>query len=100
MRSDLIIFSSPLTYQYLCFFQSRKYLPVQQFISHLSVKGLYITVLPGTTRFNKQRPYTQPIQPFPHSSGSKFGSIVRADMFRYTSEDKQVVELINNTIRL
>jgi len=49
----MIIFSPPLIYQYLRFFQSGKDLSVKQFISHLAVKGFNITIYSGTAEFDK-----------------------------------------------
>ena len=35
----MIIFHSPLLYQYFGFFKSSEYFPVKQFISELTIKG-------------------------------------------------------------
>jgi hypothetical protein len=54
MWSYLIIFFSPLLYQYLCFLKSREDFPVKEFIPELTVKGFNVTILPGTARFDIQ----------------------------------------------
>ena len=99
VRSDLIIFSPSLVYQYVCLYQISKYLPAQQFISHLPVKRFDIPVLPRTPRFDKQRLHLQPVQPLPHSFSCELGSIIRADVFRYAAEYKQVKQFVDNIIR-
>jgi hypothetical protein len=54
MRTYLIIFLSPLLFQYLSLLKCGKDLPVEQLISQLAVERFYVTILPGTAWFNKQ----------------------------------------------
>jgi hypothetical protein len=99
MWAHLIIFPSPLTYQYLCFIKSCKDFPIKQLIPHLPVKGFDVTILPWATRLNKEHLYSQPIQPFPHCPGGELGTVVRADMLRNTTQNEQCKKLIYHILR-
>ena len=99
MWAHLIIFPSPLFYQDLSFLKGSKDFSIQKLIPHLPVKGFDITVLPGTTTFDEERLYPQPMQPFPHCPGGELGTVVRTYMLRDTPQNEQFKKLIYHILR-
>lgn len=84
---------------HLSFLKGSKDFPTQKLIPHLPVKGFDVTILSWTTRFNKERLYSQPSQPFPYGFGGKLGTIVRTDMLRDAAQNEQFKKLIYHILR-
>jgi hypothetical protein len=59
MRPELIIFSPPVSNQYLSLGQCGEDLTVKQFIPQFAIECLYIPVLPGAARLDEEGLYTQ-----------------------------------------
>jgi hypothetical protein len=82
VRSDLIVFLSPLGNQYLGFGQRREDLPVEQFVPQFAVERLDIAILPGAARFDEEGFDTQSGQPFAYLPGGELRTVIGANVLR------------------
>src|SRR5271154_6017773 len=90
MRPLRVVFHAPLFDHDLRLLQRIEDFPVQAFIPQLSVEALAVAVLPRTSRLDVQRPGTNLCQPLPELLRHELGAVVRADIFRDSSEQHHV----------
>src|SRR5271168_1083995 len=86
VRPLRVVFHAPLLDHYLCLLQRVENFPVQAFIPQFSVEALAVAVLPRTSRLDVQRPGAHFAQPGPQLLRHELRTIVRTNVFRYSSE--------------
>ena len=73
--------------------------PIEELISELSVKGLAVAVLPGTSGFDEQGAHLKPGEPLAHALRTELGAIVGAQVIRTAPGNKQVGQCCQHIIR-
>jgi hypothetical protein len=76
MGPYLVIFLSPVLYQYVGLEQCSENVPVQQSVPQLAVEGLYIPIFPWAARCYEQGLDPKIIESFANSFGGKLASII------------------------
>ena len=87
MGPDGIVLLPPLFDKHLRFFDGIKYLAVKHLIPQLAIETIIIPILPLTTWFNIQGPYSDTAQPVTHCFSCKLimieGGVINDPAFVY-----------------
>ncbi len=77
-RYEVERYCTPASNEHHCFGQCVEDLAVQELVPQLAVEALVVAVLPGTTRLDEQRLYTEPGQPLSNQLRRELWPVVRA----------------------
>ena len=85
MRPYLVVGHPPLLDKHLRLPQRVEDLTVEQLVPQLPVEAFVVTVLPWAPRLNEESLRSDPLDPVPNSLGRELRSVIRPDVFGYTS---------------
>ena len=94
-----VVVLSPAFDDDLGFSQRIEDFSVQQLISEPGVEALDVSVLPGASRFDEGGLRADSLDPGPNVLGNELGPIVASDKRRWSSQDEQVSEHIDDVSR-
>ena len=99
MGADAVVVLPPLFDQDLGLLQRIEDLPVQEFISQLSVEGFHVTILPGTPGLDIERLDAKPREPLANRIRSEFGTVVGTDLRRRPPAYEELRQALEHVLR-
>ncbi len=92
MGPDGVVVPPPPLDEHLRLEECVEDLPLQQFVTERAIEALDVAVLPGRTRLDVQRLYSDTPKPLPNSLCRELAAVVAADVFRDASTHEEVAE--------
>lgn len=93
----VVLLSPPLD-QHLGLQEGVEDFSVEKLIAELPVEGLYVSVLPGTSRFDVEGSNVKLLEPFSDNLCSELRAVVRTHELWRPSQSKELRETIENVV--
>src|SRR5689334_3695090 len=98
MGSQHVVFTPPPFDHDLRFLQAVEDFSVEQFISEFAVEGFAVAVLPRTTWLDVKGLRAYGLQPCAQRLGSKFRTVIGANMLRHTPQQHKVGQSLDHLL--